>query len=795
MKTLTHKQLSAECGRNLDALAKGIDWSLTWLNSTRKTSPRLNMEADSLGIMLQQLRNKTNNLLDTISKEWAIGFFGMAQAGKSYLINALAGSETGKMELSLGSSVLSHGQLNPQQLTSTMVIRYSGQKISEDNRWPVQLSLLSEDELVVILVDIWTQRRNKHSRLLDKQQFAERLKTLVMYRQQQTNDGMHASTVVALWQRLSSDHPDIRKTLESHFWPQAMELAPLLGVDDRARLFSLLWNEDAELTALYRQLTHLLHHLSRAHQVLAPLSVVADATQSVLYCNGLRDFNTSSDPVIQVVPQHNGRRLQPVKLTLAELALLSREVLMPLYNPPRNALFEQVDLLDYPGFEQPEVVPDDSPHQLALAFISARRPLLLSRAAEHHDVSLLMVCTASSHRSQTHAVSRSLDNWVKLTQGENAQVRRGRKPALIWALTPFDQRITRGQNIDATVQRYLGNPGDVWSARLLMDKNSVRRMVSWLFTGLYAEAKITGVQEQIAEIRRELSDNLLGRWCLSSEKEEPQERLRVAETLLKTLQARTGVHGELLAQLLPCGETLGYLYLQHQHPGDRTLANAFAFSEEDPFATGICLDVLNPDPLSGPDSRQENDALAAPDAAFARQVYCHWVNNLRQLPEQRALSELLGVSKPVLEMLTAELVTASVRLEVEASLIKLLSSPLPFGTPPEMMANCQVSRALSIIGDFVAWLGFLHLPEAERPDSKINPGKKIFAKPQTQTECSGIRLHRIEQKPMHYTAGYINDWLVALNEMIIQNVGYCAADEVDCEHREQLAAMFKVVSQ
>ena len=43
--------------------------------------------------------------------------------------------------------------------------------------------------------------------------------------------------------------------------------------------------------------------------------------------------------------------------------------------------------------------------------------------------------------SDVKTAGKSLDYWVKQSQGENAQVRSRRNPGLIWALTPFDPRI------------------------------------------------------------------------------------------------------------------------------------------------------------------------------------------------------------------------------------------------------------------------------------------------------------------------------------------------------------------
>lgn len=794
MKPLTPKQLSGQIGKKLDAVLKGIDRSVEWLDGARTTSPRLDLEADRLSVRLRRQRNRAAHLSEAAGKEPAIGFFGLSQAGKSWLINALAASDKGRLEIALGAATFDYAQLNPQQQTATMVMRFTGQQVRMDNDWPVRLTLLSEAELVTILAGVWRARAGENPPALDEQQLAERLKTVSMYRQPEETDGMRCNDVVALWDRLAALPLPNAKALDSHFWPRAIELAPSLAVDDRARLFSLLWGEDRELSALYRQLAHVLHHVSGAATLLAPLSVLDDASLSILNDNGLRYFNASADRVIQVVPQQNGRALKPVNLALSELTLLAREVQLPLYSAPRETMFEQVDLLDYPGFENPALLPDDLQHELALAFLTAKRPLLLTRAAEHQDVDRLMVCSAAGTRHDTRAVGRVLDSWVKQTQGENSQVRSRRKPGLIWALTPFDQRITQGHNHDAAVQRYVGNPGDAWGLMLTMDDKGVRRMAGWLMTEVQRESKLARLQEQLDEMRRELSDNLLGRWYLASEQEDPAARLHIAESLLKALQSRTGVHGELLERLLPSRETLRYLFLQRRIKGDRPLTEEFALSEDDPFGIGVSIDLLSDEPLSGLLTSEEHlPATEELEAEYAQQVYRHWINTLRLLPDNGALLELLGISKPTLEMLTEELVTASIRLDIEGALVKMLSDPEASGVPAEMIADRQVSRALSVLGDFVAWLGFQHLPEAQRPESKINRGQKIFAKPETQTASlgPGQRLTRLALKPNNHAAFYIYDWLVGLNEMILLNAGYSAAREIDSGHREQLAAILK----
>ncbi|UDQ82369.1 virulence factor SrfC family protein [Erwinia rhapontici] len=794
MKSL-NKILTAQANKKRDALTQSIEQALAWLDVNRSQAPRLNMEADRLAIKLLRQHNHASVLARNTPLNCAIGLFGLAQAGKSYLIGALASSEKGRLECALGNSVVDYAsQLNPPQHTANLVQRFSGQQQSSDSNWPVQLSLLTECDLVAVLALQYAQRGSDTVTPLDESQLGERVQNVAMYRQPEPVAGINRHQMVALWDALTISLAR-SSALDSHFWPQAVELAPQLGVDDRARLFSLLWGEDRQLTALYRQLAHVLHHLSCVPQVLAPLSVLDEPSYSLLNSSGVSQFNATADLTLQVVPRHNGRALAPVSVALAELTLLSREVLLPLYSAPREELFTEVDLLDFPGFIELTVLPDDEHHELALEFLQARRPFLLQRAAIEQDVTHLLVCSASAHRNETRHIGRLLDFWVKQTQGETTAQRTGRKPGLIWAMTPFDQRITHGHNHDAAVQRFVGNPGDAWGAMLAMDEKGVQRMAGYLVNEVRTDSKLARIATQRAEIQRELSENLLGRWYQAAEGEDPAERLRIAESLLKALQTRTGVHGELLERLVPVRDTLRHLFLQRQLRTERTAADEYSINEDDPFGIGMTIDLLSDEPLTAVQTSYHSVPAVDQEAEFAQSVYRHWVNQLRLLPDNGPLLELLGVSKPTLEMLTEELITASVRQELEGSLMRVLADSDAQGLPPEQIADRQVSRALSVLGDFVAWLGFQQLPEAQRPESRINRGQKIFAKPEAQTVNlgPGQRLTRLALKPNNHAAFYIYDWLVGLNEMIVQNAGYAASREISLEQREKLAQILKVI--
>jgi len=770
------------------AIVHGVDQAVAWMEENRVTSPRLHMEADRLKLKLRRQRYKSHHLGITASQNPAIGLYGQAQSGKAHLLNAMVAAENGRLETLLGNHVLDYlSHINPGDQACGVITRFSRQSDVLDPLWPVQLALLSEADLIKIAA---LNAENTPVQW-DPPQILAHLQSLAMHRQPEPVDGLTGDDVVALWDAMTRADAKKDKPFALHFWPAAVDLAPYLSVDDRARLFSVLWNEAVHPTAFYRHFAHTLQQLSSAAQVLAPLGVLvddhllpADGIMSPLTLSG--EFEAESHgKTVTVRPLQHGVANTPVEITLVDLTLLSVELLVPLMSAPQEALFEQVDLLTFPA--DVDTLAPGRPHSLlSPGLLHAKNASLLERYTDSQQVNLLMVCTAAGSRDAVKRIGKALDHWVKQTQGENAQVRSRRKPGLIWALTPFDQRITHSEHFDEAVQRYVGTPGDAWGTMLAMDKRGIERMAAWLSTEVTPQSKQKRIMEQLEEVRRELADNLLGSWHQPAGAEELQQKQRIAESLLKALQTRAGVHGELLERLLPAREELRRLYLQQfntpQVAVQKTGVNAPQVTET--FGIGISIDLFSEEPVQAVVTEEPN-APAVAETDFARKAQHHWINHLRSLPDNAPLVDLLGIGKPGVEMLVEEVITAGIRMDVVGKLVNILEETPLSGSSAESQADRQVSRALTVMGDFVAWLGFLNIEESQRPDSRINRGHKIFAKP-PKTWSTSQRLTKLTLAPVNNTAFYIYDWLVALNEIIIQNTGYSAGREISAQQKEKL---------
>lgn len=777
-------------------VAQGIGQGMDWIALTRRQAPRLDIEAHGLNVKLRRCRTHALALSAAASTPLTLGFYGQSPAGKNYLISALAGEDNGLVEtgLDVNAGDFLAGMAVNRRLGDA-VTRFSRRAVTSDPAYPVRLALLQEGELAKLLATA-TPPGGIMPPAPDRLTITERLETLERLRQPEPVGGISGDDVVSLWDYLARQpgrrrQPFTEPEFNQRFWTTAIELAPFLRVDDRVRLFSLLWADEPEFTAIYRSLAHALHRLQDATGVLAPLEMITGA--------GGQPHND-----ITVRPLMDERAGEPIELAPATLRMLAVELWVPLLHAARRPQLTSVDLVDFPGDEpmneSPEAEAGIVPWHYSWSM--AKRAYLLARYTDRRELSLLMVCTAAARKSDVTPVGRALDYWVKQTQGATPQSRGQRKPGLIWALTPFDRRILHAQHYDEAVQRFVGFPGDAWGSMLVLDAGGLARMADYLSTELRLETRLARLGEQLHELRRELTENLLGHWSRTEGQDETLKKTHIADTLLKLLQTRAGVHGELLEQLLPKREVLRRLYLMHgtaptlPPSPDLPAQDAVPDSDRD-FGVGVFIDLLDEAPaghhrdLPGATS---SAACQQEEAQFARRVMHCWINHLRGLPDDGALIALLGLTKGPLEMLMAEFITAAHRLDLYGTLLTTLIDD-GAGAPAESKADRQVARALTVLGDFVAWLGYQRIDPALRPASRVNPGHTLFARVELPAQNWGAaqRLTRLAPTPVNTTAFYIFDWLVGLKQLIVQNAGYTCAEEIDAEAQQRLQRILKTI--
>lgn len=728
-------------------LNQGIAQALLWADNTRLQTPRFALEAPTLMLNLRRCRIRLQRLAVAATQRGALGFYGRSQAAKNHLIASLATAEPDCLATTFGGKTLNYlTHIRPEDPDVGVAIRFSHAVPQQDPDYPVQLQLLTAVELVYMLA-----HSSRTQQKIDKSELEELITSLKTRCQPQPVPGLSVDDIVTLWDSLRTDAPQLQQRWDSEYWPNALAIAPYLSIDDRAQLFAPLWGQEPTLTACYRRLAYRLDQLGGAASVLAPLSLLTDENQHPSYGILTSANLEETDDKVQL-KLDNGIMTMPV----AELCLLAAELLIPLQSPPAHSGFAATDYLDLPAYR---VDDENLPHQ---RLQQAKSLTLLQRYSNQQAMPALIVCHAAACREEATMVGQALDHWVQQHQEADS---RGH-PGLIWAFTPYDRRSST--HFDQAVQRYVGHPGEVWGTLLAMNEDEVRRMADYLLTSVNLATRHNRLQQRFERLDQEVRHSLLGRWL----NVETEDKAPLAKATVKALQDRTTLHGELLEHLLPDRNTLQPLFCQQQQ--DRA-------HNDDPLA--IALDLFDEQPTTASPLEPGTDAVL--------QVQQVWITQLRNLPDNRELVSLLAVETATLATLADELITASFRLDIWQRLGNALTKPGHAGHGKENHVERQIACTLTVLGDFVAWLGFQLRPPAQRPESRINRGHKIFTKPSQSAE---LRMTALPTEPINNTALYIYDWLVGLYQLIAENTGHGGAHALSEQQRETLGRIMQEMS-
>jgi hypothetical protein len=880
------------------AIRTGAGEAVNWISKVRRNAPRLDNEADHLILKMRRIRNLARRLGAVSALPMTVGFFGLSQAGKSYLISTLAAGANGKLETDLGGQRLDFlTHVNPPgggKEATGLVTRFSRTAQPGPVQFPIELKLFSEVEVAKILANSFFNDFNmeKFQYEYNDARVRQLLKDLSRRKQHQPVPGVSADDVVDLWDYLLDRFPGSLKQLNGHYWPTAVELAPFLPVDDRSRLFMILWGEIPELTDTYQHFGQALASLHHAGTVYAPLDTLVNATpqgslsqaDSIMNVDMLERLGKTTDKNVTVQPSIDGELQPPVMLSLAQLAALTAEMVFPLAEQTHEPLFEEVDLLDFPGYrgrlnvesldEVRLAVKSDDANPVAQLILRGKVAYLFERYTDSQEMNVLIVCTPSNKQSDVTSVGPVLTEWIARTQGSTPEIRAHRQSGLLWAITMFDMRIGNSLDMgedmlqlawgnngmmkmamlerfgqyawmqewvpgkpfnntflvrkprmkvtfldqengeekavnatlapqlelmkrtfadDETVREHVRDPAAAWDAMMTLNDGGMGCVTGYLQNVARRELKLERIREQMEDLVHDLVENRLGPWFLEEGTGEMEKKMKIAQQVVDALKPRALLLGEFLHRLQLPDDLLRTLYLraddepvseQAAQTGDREEPAAALNLGGDLISLDDDLDLFGSNETPATSSAKTAPSLSGgSDARFAQAVLREWINHLRNIAEDQRLMAFLGFPKVAVEALVDELITAANRLNLQSLLLNTIVSTEQVGTKREQLVDRQVLTARTVLADFIAWLGFIDVPLADRPDSIANKGAKLFEPPRLVPAGT---LPKLPAQPINHTGIYLFDWLVGISKIAMGNAGHSAGREITPEQNADL---------
>lgn len=442
----TIKLVAHECSEQLAAFS-------VWLERNER---RIGATEPVLRRSFQAYANEIDTIQLEAERPAGIGVVGIGGSGQSWLVDALMGT--------IGDAKPDARHTPPQATLRSLqgnvgcdgnsaILRFSAvEKLGEMQEPLYGINLLGLCDLVVILVRVFHSECPGAGTLpLSHERIAATYEKVGRNLTSATLLGIKDRDLQVLRDRLAALFPDsvrLRMLTASGYWEDLAEVARHLPSPDRARVLSLLWGEQEDLTRIFIQLSQALARIWYRSDLLCPRSALMRMSAatgwlgrhpgSILDRATVSGLGDDRDEQIAIVSRNGTKEA----IGAAALAALAAEITVPMATAPIAAA-PAADLLVFPGLGPRRAVADEKPSsgnwkleraQLLAAFSAAKASHLFARASEQRQITSLVVAVDPAS-DPTEAQANAITNWIDTHLGALPHLREQVEPGLFVVAT------------------------------------------------------------------------------------------------------------------------------------------------------------------------------------------------------------------------------------------------------------------------------------------------------------------------------------------------------------------------
>ncbi|MEG1609617.1 MAG: virulence factor SrfC family protein [Bilophila sp.] len=448
--------LVARCGRLVELVRDASAWAVENQDVVRG-------EFDGLQRDLRRVGRVFRTCEAAARRKMCAGVFGPSQAGKSYLISALARDVQGTLLADFGGETHDFiSEINPEggKESTGLVTRFTTTKPADAPKgYPVMIRLLTEMDLVKILANTY-YADCEHRETPDPAPVAAMLDRLEKKAGAPNATAPDLDEFEELREYLEKDFrakPRVQE-LERCFWTRALAIGSNLALGDRIRLYSLIWDETEPFTRLLELLLGALEHLGFAGEAFAPLASLIPRSGSIIDVATLQGLGTQGNSAtgsetLEVATAAGAR----AQLPRAVVTALTAELTISMREKPDD-LFDHTDLLDFPGYRSRYKIEDlrrelDKPDMLRELFLRGKVAYLFQRYSAERELTSMLLCVGPSNQ-EVQDLPGVINDWVLSTHGETPERRRGTSPSLYFVLTKFDMEFEQKKGAPSVESRW-----------------------------------------------------------------------------------------------------------------------------------------------------------------------------------------------------------------------------------------------------------------------------------------------------------------------------------------------------
>ncbi|MFA5119856.1 virulence factor SrfC family protein [Zavarzinia sp.] len=433
-----NEKLKALAARTAEVAGGALDWFQAHPGKLKQDEAALRRD-------FRRYATGARKLAAAAVRPMCVSVFGPSQAGKSYLISALARKGTDRLMAVFEDRTLDFvAELNPEggQEATGVVTRFTMRRQAGPAGKPVALRLLSQTDVVKIIGNAYYSDFNlEDEEPPAPQQLGELFARLEPRASSTAADPLTADDVFDLqeyFEKYFKPQAGIR-ALSASFWARAADLAPRLSLVDRAELFAAIWNFIPELTRLYLRLAQGLEKLGHAGEAWVGIEALVPRETSIIDVRTLGDLGKEGAGETLTLVTREGRKAD---LARAEVTALIAELTIVMRDQPWP-FFDHTDLLDFPGARSRENFPDPRGFirqvgALRSVYLRGKVAYLFERYCAERELTAMLLCIGPSNQ-EVRTLPAMVKDWIDATHGATPEERQRQENALFLVLTKFDQ--------------------------------------------------------------------------------------------------------------------------------------------------------------------------------------------------------------------------------------------------------------------------------------------------------------------------------------------------------------------
>lgn len=307
MSVEAQKLLAADC----EEFARLSVQAQAWVED-RENSDLIGAEARSLTQMMRRSARRANRLARAAKNPMSVSVFGPSQAGKSFLVSVLARPENGSLVADFGGADAQLDyirQINPEgEGESTgLVTRFTMARSETPDGFPVKLVLLSEADIVRILINSFFMDGDRSEPVPDAAEIAAHLDRF-RARKSAERPGFDADDMfdVADYVEAAFGRESYASALKP-LWEEASDIVPCLSLSDRADFWAVLWGGHTAFSDLYETLAGALSQLGNGEYAHVGLTALTPRETSII---DVKTLSGSADDTPLTVRSATGAQVE-----------------------------------------------------------------------------------------------------------------------------------------------------------------------------------------------------------------------------------------------------------------------------------------------------------------------------------------------------------------------------------------------------------------------------------------------------------------------------------------------------